>query len=69
MTRPIGEVFTFFDHKLVVVEDGEMGYLDGCALCALRWESCGKYNDITGACGECERADEKNVHFEKKGGE
>lgn len=67
MTRPIGEVFTFFDSKLVVVEDGKDGYLSGCARCELHCRQCDIYRGVTGNCEDYQRTDRKNVHYEKFG--
>ena len=67
MTRPIGEVFTFFDSKLVVREDGKDGYSTGCGRCALRCKPCDLYMSVTGSCDDFMRNDHKNVHFEKFG--
>jgi len=67
MTRPIGEVFTFFDHKLIVVEDGKDGYITGCARCELHCKPCELYYGITGHCEGYRRFDRKDVHFVKFG--
>ena len=67
MTRPVGEVFTFFDHKYVVVEDGKDGYKTACALCELHCKPCALFRSITGSCEGYLRTDGKDVHFEKFG--